>query len=388
MSGSPEQGRGRIAVLIAYTGDGGVEKMVNHLVGGLSDAGEAVDVLMLKSRGGHARELLEHPPPGVRVIRLDVATSLAALPALVRYLRAERPRALLAAKDRAGRVALLARRWAARRHDVNPRVVLRMGMHLSGSLEGKSWIERVARHLPVRWLYAWADAIVTVSDAVGDDLAAIGHLPRDRFVTIPNPVITDEIRRLADEPVNEKGGGELAPVVVAVGRLRPQKDFATLLRAMAVLRERWSETGDPRPAPRLMVLGDGPERGTLLTLRGALGLDEAVDFLGFHANPYPWIRAADALVLSSRFEGCPNVLAEAMGLGTPVVATDCPSGPRELLAGGRYGPLVPVGDADALADGLLQALRDPVSPATLRAAVADYTVAESSRRYRDVLLPC
>ncbi len=361
----------RIAVLIAYTGDGGVEKMVNHLLHGMVAAGADVDVLLLKAHGGHVEAI----PEGVRTIRLDAATSMLALPALCRYLRCVRPRALLAAKDRAGRVALLARRLTG----VPTRVVLRMGMHLSGSLTGKTRLQKAARYWPVRRLYPWADAIVTVADSVADDLARIGGIPRDRFVTIANPTIPPDLDELAarktghpwlDEP------GDV-PVILAAGRCKAQKDFPTLLRAFALVHAR-------RPA-RLIVLGDGPDRSALLALRDELGLSDAADFPGFDPNPYAWMRAADLFVLSSRFEGSPNVLTEAMALGTRVAATDCPGGARALLDDGRLGPLAPVGDAPALAEAMERALDDPADPEALRRAVSEYTVARSSQHYLQVL---
>ncbi|WP_019624876.1 glycosyltransferase [Thioalkalivibrio thiocyanoxidans] len=363
----------RLAVLVSYTGDGGVEKMMNHLLRGFVDAGIQVDLLLLKARGGH----LEQIPEAVNVIRLDARTSLLALPAVIGYLRRQRPAALLAAKDRAGRVALRARRLAR----VPTRVVLRMGMHLSGSLAGKTSLQRLLRYLPVRRLYPQADAIVAVAGPVAEDLARIGSIPPERFRVIPNPVISPELPeragQVADHPWLDPAALEATPVVLAVGRLKPQKDFATLLRAFARLHA--------QRTCRLIILGEGPERARLQHLARELDIADHVDLAGFRANPYPFMRTASLLVLSSRFEGSPNVLVEAMALGTPVVATDCPSGPRDILDGGRCGPLVPVGDAAALADGMARGLDAPTEPTQLQQAVADYTVEKSARAYLDAL---
>jgi glycosyltransferase involved in cell wall biosynthesis len=372
--GETSTARPRVAVLIAYTGDGGVEKMVNNLLRGFVDAGVTVDLLLLKARGGHVAGI----PPEVNTHHLNARTSLLALPAVVRYLRRVRPDALLAAKDRAARVALRARRWAG----VATRVVPRMGMHLSGSLADKSALRRWSRFRPVRRLYPEADAIVAVAGPVADDLAAIGGIPRERFAVIANPTVTPELAARSREPVDHPwmgsglGQERDRPVIVAVGRLKGQKDFPTLLRAFAALK---------RPA-RLIILGEGPDREALERLRSELGLTDSVDLPGFTDNPYAWMRAADLFVLSSRYEGSPNVLVEAMAVGTPVVATDCPSGPRVLLRDGELGPLVPVGDSDALAAAMDRVLAAPPDGEALKAAVGDHTVAESSRRYLDVLL--
>ncbi len=368
--------RDRLAVLIAYTGEGGVEKMMNNLLRGLVDAGVAVDLLLLKARGEHVAGI----PEGVNVVDLNVRTSLQALPALVWYLRHVRPRTLLAAKDRAGRVAVRARRLAR----TETRLVLRLGMHLSGSLAGKGPFARWLRYTPVRRLYPRIDAFITVAGPVADDIAAIGRLPRERFTVIPNPTVAPELPRLAATPpdhpwLHPARDGERPPVILGAGRFKHQKDFATLLRAFARLTEQ-------RDA-RLLLLGDGPDRDALEALAAELGLTDRVDFPGFQSNPAAWMAAADLFVLSSRYEGAPNVLVEALACGTPVVATDCPSGPRDILDGGRHGPLVPVGDATAMADAMAATLDAPRPADELQAAVADYTIPVATQRYLEVLFP-
>lgn len=361
----------RIAILVAFTGDGGVEHMVTRLIDGFLAQGVRVDVLLIKERGGHARRI----PAAARIIRLHAATSLLAIPAVVRYLRRERPEAVLAAKDRAGRAALIARAMAR----VDTRVVLRLGMHLSGSLAGKSRLRRWSRWLPVRLLYPQADHVVTVADAVAEDFAIHGGLCRKRLTVIPNPSVPPDLAERLAEPA---GHAWLTrrdrPVILAAGRLRPQKDFATLLMAFARLRA--------RSALRLVILGEGPERARLEALAHDLGIADDVLMPGFIANPFPWLAAADVFVLSSAFEGAPNVLVEALACGTPVVATDCPSGPREILAGGRHGELVPVGDPAAMAEAVARTLAERPDPAALRASVSEFTVQESSRRYLALLL--
>lgn len=362
----------RLAVLVAYTGDGGVEKMINHLLRGFVDSGVTVDLLLLKARGGHLKGI----PEEVNVIRINALTSILALPAVVRYLRRERPAALLAAKDRAGRVAILARALAG----VPIRIVLRIGMHLSGSLQGKSRWQKLARHLPVRWIFPHADAIVAVARPVAEDLAEIGRLPPERFHVIANPSIPADLETLARQPFVHPW---LPPrprevtVLVAVGRLRPQKGMDLLLNAVARVRKNRDV--------RLLVAGDGPDRKQLEDEAKQLGIDDLVQFTGFLENPYPLMRNADVFVLPSRFEGSPNVLVEAMALGTPVVATDCPSGPRGILQDGRLGPLVPVEDVMALAGGIEQAIDHPAPPEDLRAAVRPFEAERSSREYLRVL---
>lgn len=366
-----DAGHGRIAVLLSYSGDGGVERMMNHLVAGLLAAGRDVDLLVLKTRGGHFAAV----PAGARVIRLGTGHALLALPALVRYLRRERPPALLAAKDRGGRAALRARRLAG----VSTRIVLRVGNTLSRSLSRHGAFRRRLRLAPIRRLYPRADAVIAVSRGVADDIVALAGLDPERVHVAPNPVITPEFhRRARARPSHRWLGSEGPPVILGVGRLTPQKDFATLIRAFARLPAHGIDA-------RLLILGEGPRRRELEALVSDLGIADRVELPGFADDAPGCMAAADLFVLSSRWEGSPNALTEALALGTPVVSTDCPSGPREILQGGDVAPLVPVGDVDALARAMAGTLQHPPAAATLRAAVDDYDRDRSTARYLEIL---
>ena len=361
----------RIAILLSYSGDGGVERMINHLIAGLLAAGHPVDVLVLKTRGGHFRDL----PVDARVVRLGTEHAAFALPALVRYLRRERPPVLLAAKDRAARLALHARRVAR----VPTRVVLRLGNTLSRSLARHGPVKRWLRLGPIRRLYPHADALIAVSRGVADDIVDLAPVDPARVHVVANPVVTPALYRQAQTcPDHAWLGRPGQPVVLAVGRLAPQKDFPTLLRAFAELRAQGTDA-------RLIILGEGEERQRLTTLAAELGIADFVDLAGFRADAPAWLAAADLFVLSSAWEGSPNALTEALALGTPVVATDCPSGPSEILHGGEVAPLVAVGDAAAMARAMRDTLQHPPPSATLRAAVADHDRDRSTRAYLDIL---
>jgi glycosyltransferase involved in cell wall biosynthesis len=361
----------RLAVLISLSGEGGVERMVLNLVHAFAAVPElAVDLVLIRDESRHLRSL----PANVRVVRLGVRHSALAVPAIARYLRRERPAALLAAKDRAGRAALLARGLSG----VGTRVVVRLGTTLSEAIRDRSAPRRWLRYLPIRALYRHADAIVAVSAGVAADVLATARVPAELVRVVLNPVITPDLLRQAAAPVDHPWLADPAvPVVLGMGRLTRQKDFPTLLRAFAQARRR-------RPL-RLIVLGEGRDRAQLAQLADREGIAADVDLAGFQANPYAWLARSRLFVLSSAWEGSPNALTEAMALGVPVVSTDCRSGPRELLEGGRFGPLVPVGDADALAAAMLDTLDHPLPPETLRAAVREYEAQTSARHYLRVL---
>jgi len=368
--GDPPATQPDVALLVSYSGDGGVERMMNHLVAGLVAAGLRVDVLVLKAVGGHFAAM----PGGAHVVRLDHRHAGLAVGAVARYLRRARPPVLLAAKDRAGRAAVRARDRAG----CDTRVFIRLGNTLSASLVGRGWLHRRLRVAAVRWYWPRADGIIAVSQGVADDTVELACVPGERVHVVPNPVVTPELfERAADAPGSWWPGEADEPVILAVGRLTRQKDFPTLLRAFARL---YAER-----RARLVILGEGEDRLALERLAGELGIAEAISLPGFVVNPHAAMARADLFVLSSAWEGSPNVLTEALALGTPVVATDCRSGPREILDQGRIAPLVPVGDVDALARAMTQTLQAPPASATLRAAVADYERDRSTRAYMDIL---
>ena len=258
-----------IAVFVSFSGTGGVERMVASLIRGFVDLGQQVDLVLVRTEGPH----LEHLPREVNPVHLGTSHTFLTLPRLARYLRRYRPAALLAAKDRAGRTAVLARRLAG----TDTRIVLRLGTNLSTAMANRSRLSRWLRFAPIRRLYPLVDQIVAVSAGVADDTARISRIPRARIRVIPNPVITPELPGLAAEPCSHPWlqAGQ-PPAIVGAGRLQRQKDFPTLIRAFALVRKE-------RPC-RLIILGDGGELAKLRTLIAELGLTGEVDLPGFQTN--------------------------------------------------------------------------------------------------------
>lgn len=360
-----------LAIFLATSGHSGVDRVFRNLVPEFARRGLRIDLLAIRGHGPDYGEL----PGGVRRIVLGASHVNAALPALLRYLRRERPRVLLSDKDRVNRVSLIARRLAR----VPTRVGVRLGTTPSVNLANRGALERWLQTASMRHLYRRADAVLVPSHGAAVDLARLACLPRSQVEVVPSPVVSVRMHALAaarpDHPWLADGGP--APIV-GVGELSERKDFATLLRALARLRA-------DRPGARLIVLGEGRRRAELEQLARDLGIAGAVSLPGFVTNPYCYVARAAAFALTSRWEGMPVVLIEALALGTPVVACDCPSGPREVLADGRYGPLVPVGDDAAVAAALADVLRAPISRADLQEAVRGYTVEASAKAYLDAL---
>jgi glycosyltransferase involved in cell wall biosynthesis len=208
-----------------------------------------------------------------------------------------------------------------------------------------------ARHIErrVRQYRRYAAIAVLTPDMEREAQQLFGAYPL-RIAELPNVIDLEAVRREARAPIDDRPA---APYIASVARLdEGQKDHATLLRAYALLRERGHVETD------LALIGEGPAQGALEQLANELGIAAHVHFMGFRSNPFPYIRQAEMLVLSSRYEGLPMVLREAMAIGTPVLSTDCPTGPRDLLDGGRAGLLAPVGDAAALAHQMQRLLTD------------------------------
>lgn len=390
-----------VAIFVrSFGGGGGAERVMLNLASALAARGNPLDLVMGR-REGH---FLEEIPDTVTVVDLAIGSPrrllpalwamphvawrlgtaaltpkaawlLSAVPALTAYLNRRRPAALLSALGYPNVAALLARRSGA----MPTRVVVSEHNHLSTSAaHTRKRHERTFPNLAAR-LYPAADGIVAVSHGVADDLARTLRLPRSRITTIYNPIFRSEIAIEAQaRPAHTWLAPDAPPVLLGIGKLKPQKDFACLIRAFARVQA-------TRPV-RLILLGDGPQREALLALARTLGVADAVALPGFVANPFAYLDRAAAFVLSSAWEGLANVVIEALACGCPVVSTDCPSGPAEILDGGKYGRLVPVGDDAALANAISATLDAPPSREPLRGRARDFSVDLAVDRYQRVLL--
>ncbi len=340
-----------LAMFMPTLASGGAEKTMLHLARAFSQRGLKVDLLVARATGAYR----SHLPDSIRLIDFKAARMSASLPPLMRYLRENQPQALLSTLGLANLFALLARSGAG----VPTRVVARVGsMPWRGDERTpKKKLEGFLVHTG----YRWADEVIAVSKAVAGELAQRSRLPLERITVIYNPIITADIAVQAQEVVTHPffQPGQ-PPVVLGVGRLTILKDFPTLLRAFALLRQ-------TRQA-RLVILGEGEQRGELEALVRDLGLQGEADLPGFVDNPYAYMKRAGVFVLSSTSEALGNVLVEAMACGCPVVSTNCPGGPAEILKDGQYGYLTPVRAPQAMAQAILAVLsgqQKAVDPAWL-----------------------
>lgn len=334
----------KVALFVPSLAAGGAERVMVRLANMATQLGIAVDLLVCRAEG----VLLPQLSPNVNLIDLRSPGVIASLPALVRYLRAEKPHGILSAMAHANVVAVWSRYLA--------REPCRVIVREANTLGAVYRVTRNTKEKATIWLarafYGWANSIVAPSQGVAEDLVRLRVAPPQKVQVIYNPVVTEELfQKAREEPEHEWLQDKKEPVILAVGRLTPQKDFGTLIRAFAAVRR-------CLPA-KLVILGEGEERAHLQHLLGQLGLEEDVSLPGVLPNPAAFMSRADLFVLSSRWEGMPNALVEAVALGVPAVSTDCPSGPREVLDGGRLGKLVPVGDVQKMAEAILETLSHP-----------------------------
>ena len=347
-----------VSLFLPSLGGGGAQLVMARLAGAFVERGLRVDMLLAHREGPYLSEL--HPE--VRLIDLDTRVRNV-VPALVQYLRSERPGAAMATMTSPSIALAVAGVLAGG----GTRVVLRQASLLGP--RQRPWL--------VRAVYRLADRVVAPTALVRDDLVTVGRLPSDRIVTVPNPAFPSDAGRLAAEPVDHPWFSDDVPVVIGVGRMSGGKGFAPLIRSVAVVRER-------RPI-RLVILGEGPERPTLEREAEAVGVADAVWMPGFVPNPLKYVARSDVFVSASEAETFGNVVVEAMAVGTPVVCTAGRNASASLLDGGRWGVIVGPGAA-ALAAGLERALDAPPAAGDgLRRAARAYRLEPVADRYLEVL---
>lgn len=358
-----------IAFFLVDLGGGGAEKVILSLANGFAQAGLKVDLVLVKLEGDYLASI----SPAIRVINLDRQRLTSSLPPLVKYLQQNRPTVLLSALEDQNTLAIIASQVA----NVGTRTILSIHNPLpaSNSPASTGWKERL-RPWFIRWFYPLAHGIVAVSQGVAQDAARVSGLPLATIQVVHNPIFTPELvakfDQLLDHPWFEENQ---PPVILGVGRLSKEKDFPTLIRAFALVRQQYPS--------RLMILGQGEEMADLQNLVRTLNLSKDVDFQGFVANPYMYMARSKLLVLSSIYEGFGNVLVEAMLAGTPVVSTDC-VGTSEILADGKYGSLVSVGNVADLAAAMVATLKNPIDADVLRTRGEEFSLEAALSSYQKI----
>lgn len=360
----------KIALCMATLGDGGVGRLTLLLVRRWCDMGMNVDLLLARTTSPYMTEL----DARVNVFCLGTSNPFFSIPRVAMYLHRKRPHVILSDSLRLNRISHGAKALA--KSDVRVYTAVHIPMGIKEGLLPPRKRGRYRRQ--VIETFNKNHGIIAVSQGVAQDLVTCFPIPFERVKVIYNPIVFPELFQKAEEPVAHSWfTSKEVPVILAAGRFEPQKAFLTLIKAFYELCKEINA--------RLVILGDGKERGAMEALIAQLGLQERVSLLGFVLNPYPYMANADLFVLSSAWEGFGIVLVEAMAIGTPVVSTDCPFGPSEILENGRLGPLVPVEDVMGLAMAMQNALLRPVARDELMRAAQRFTDEASAKAYADYM---
>ncbi|MCS3749291.1 glycosyltransferase involved in cell wall biosynthesis [Salinibacter ruber] len=341
----------QVSIVLSSLRGGGAERAMLAVAEGLAERGTRVSLVLIRA-GSYDYDV----PESVDLVDIGAPRIYMGLPKLAYYFHDAQPDVILSAAASANIVTLAAGLLSR----ASSRVIVSAQVNItSSSMEGGDW--RKSLLLPLaRLIYPFADAITTASKGVRQDLLQATTLPSEKIETVYNPVVTSDVFQRASETVEHPWFNQGSPpVILAAGRLSKQKNFSLLLRAFSKVREK-------REA-HLVILGEGPLRSELEESARRLDIDTHVDLPGFVDNPYKYMAQASAFVLSSRWEGFGNVLVEAMACGCPVVSTDCPSGPAEILEGGAWGKLVPVGEVEPMEEAICEALEEPKGQAVDRA---------------------
>lgn len=334
----------RITVYLPSLSGGGAERVMLTLANGFLSDNTRVDLVLANAVGPYLKDI----SPSIRLIDLHSDRVLKSLPKLICYFRQERPDAVLTAMTHANIIVIFAI-WLSR---IKTKLVISERVDISGLDKTENLLGRLFINCLMKMTYRYAHKLVAVSRGVASGIIESLKLPADFVDVIYNPVNLKQISILSLESPTHPwffDGGP--PVIIAAGRLSQQKNFSLLINAFSELRK--------NILARLIIIGEGEDRVHLEALILKFGMEADIQLPGFVENPYSWFRSSSVFVLSSRWEGLPNVLIEAMACGVPVVSTDCPSGPAEILENGKWGKLVPLDGQKEMAVAIAEALRKP-----------------------------
>ena len=357
-----------IAIHLWSLRGGGAERVALYIAQSFLASGIAVDIILWKVQGSFLKDI----PSGARLIDLGSGGQVKRLLTFSKWLSSEKPDAILCCQSLANITGIFANLLSGRKARIvlrEPNILERFGLMRS----------RVLRLFPViaRLFYYFSDHIIAVSESIAEELQNILRVPSNKITVIYNPLPIHKIQLLATKEPKHGWFKDDVPIILGAGRLVAQKDFATLLRAFAQVRK--------DKLVRLVIFGEGEQKQSLQDLAAELKISDDVAFPGFTDNIFSYLAMASVFVLPSKLEGCPNILLEALACGCPVVATDCRSGPREILAG-QHGLLVEVGAVNEMARAILKQLNANTVLLPKSFNASDYDVKKVADQYLSLLM--
>ena len=354
----------KIAFFIPSFNGGGAQKVIVNLANAMCKKNYQVDLLVVNNTGPFKTNVNSK----ISIVDLSAKRLITSLIPLIKYLNSEKPSILITAMTHVNLVAIIAKML----YRSNCKIIVTEHSNTKNNLQSLSLPNIIVFKSLIRYLYPKADKIVAVSDGVAKSLSVDFQLANSKIQTIYNPIVSDDLIIQSKKTVNHKWLNEKKiPVFLSVGRLSPEKDYPTLIRAFDKVRMIIPS--------KLIILGEGASRAELSDLIIALNLEKDVDLYGFCENPYAFMRSCDVFVLTSLWEGFGNVLAEALVCNTKVISTNCESGPSEILENGKWGTLVHVSDVNALAEAMISNIHKRKIKTEIRAN--DFTIEKSVNSY-------
>lgn len=358
----------KIGLFCPALNGGGAERMMVTVANSLAKRGHTIDFVLMRAEG----EFLSLLADNVNVIELSSNRIRYSPISLTRYIRRREPEALLSTINAANIMNVVTAQLVRK----PPRTIIRIPK-VPEYETNKGWIKREIISNAGQVLFNKADKVIAISEGMANQLERDYNVSGDDIEVIYNPAFSDDIVSKSSEPTTHRFFDGSGRVILSVGRLTPAKGYDTLLRSFARVLEKESA--------KLVILGQGPEQERLETLSSELEIESHIDLPGFDENPYRYMAKADLFVSSSRSEGFGNVIVEALGCGTSVVATDCPSGPAEILEGGKFGRLVPPEDSERMAAAIIESLNSPTDSDYLRSRAEDFSEENIVDQYERLL---
>lgn len=360
----------KVAFFMPTLGGGGAERVIVNIINELSKHHNNIDLILAKGFGEYKDEINN----SINIINLSSNSIWKSFIPFYNYIREVRPKYLLSTLPYTNIIAVL----VCMLIKDPPKLILREANTVSQMRKYPDSFREIILPQLVKLFYPRADKIIAVSNGVRDDLVANINLDPEHVITVYNPIVGKEIIEYAKEQVTDINLDSNEKIVISVGRLNEQKDHKTLLEAFKLVNDQVKS--------KLIILGKGKLEYELKNYVQSLNLNESVKFMGFQKNPFKYMANADVLVLSSKYEGLPGVLIQAMAVGCPVVSTNCPSGPKEILGNGKWGTLVPVGDSKKMAEAILNTFSNKISEKSLINRASYFSKSKNTKKYIEVIL--
>ncbi len=360
----------KVSLFVPNLEGGGAERMMVNLANAFAHKGHNTDLVLARKTGPYIK-LVDKK---VNVVDLNISfTNPFLLVCLSRYLVEEKPKVILSAMTFPNVAVIIARFFAM----VSTRIVISERVAMGIQSKNTFSLKERLKPLAARLTYKVADQIVAISNGVADNLAETINLSKTNITTIYNPVVTNTLLENQPKPKHPFFSSN-RKIILAAGRLIPQKDFVTLIDSFNLLPN--------KDELCLVILGEGPLRRELINQIESLDLIDSVSLPGYVEDLFSYMYHSTVFVLSSRWEGFGNVLVEAMACGCPVVSSDCPSGPSEILSSGKYGAMVKPNDKISLADAIHSTLQNPISSEVLRKRACEFKADAIADQYLNLML--